>query len=52
VTRDYTVSIVSAYRLSTNKITLSDLNKDIPGNEPQGAWCQDEIFGGKVPVVM
>jgi hypothetical protein len=28
---DFTVCIVSAYRLSTSKITFSDLNKDIPG---------------------
>jgi hypothetical protein len=27
----FTASIASAYRLSTNKITLSDLNNDIPG---------------------
>jgi hypothetical protein len=31
--RDFTASIASAYRLSTSKITLSDLNKDIPGLE-------------------
>jgi hypothetical protein len=31
--RDFTVSIASAYGLSTSKITLSDLNKDIPGLE-------------------
>jgi hypothetical protein len=30
---DFTVSIASVYRLSTSKITLSDLNKDIPGSE-------------------
>jgi hypothetical protein len=29
--RDFTASIASAYRLSTNKITLSDINNDIPG---------------------
>jgi hypothetical protein len=29
--RAFTASIASAYRLSTNKITLSDLNNDIPG---------------------
>jgi hypothetical protein len=21
------------------------------GLEPQGAWCQDELIGGKLPVV-
>jgi hypothetical protein len=30
---DFAASIASAYRLSTNKITLSDLNKDPPGLE-------------------
>jgi hypothetical protein len=29
--RDFTASIASAYRLSTSKITLLDLNNDIPG---------------------
>jgi hypothetical protein len=29
--RAFTASIASAYKLSTNKITLSDLNNDIPG---------------------
>jgi hypothetical protein len=29
--RDFTASIASAYRLSTSKITLSDMNNDIPG---------------------
>jgi hypothetical protein len=29
--RAFTASIASAYRLSTNKITLSDLNNDVPG---------------------
>jgi hypothetical protein len=28
---DFTASIASAYRLSTNKITLSDINNDLPG---------------------
>jgi hypothetical protein len=32
-TRDFTASTASAYRLSTSKITLSDLNKDTPGLE-------------------
>jgi hypothetical protein len=32
-TRDITASISSAYRLSTSKITPSDLNKDLPGLE-------------------
>jgi hypothetical protein len=31
--RDFTASIVSAYRLSTSKITLSDLNKNTIGLE-------------------
>jgi hypothetical protein len=31
--RDFTASIASAYRLSTSKITLSDLNKDLTGLE-------------------
>jgi hypothetical protein len=30
-TRDFTASIASAYRLSTSKSTLLDLNKDLPG---------------------
>jgi hypothetical protein len=30
---DFTASIVLAYRLSTRRITLSDLNKDLPGLE-------------------
>jgi hypothetical protein len=30
-TRDFTASIASAYKLSTSKITLFDLNNDIPG---------------------
>jgi hypothetical protein len=29
--RDFTASIVLACRLSTNKITLSDINNNIPG---------------------
>jgi hypothetical protein len=29
--RAFTASIASAYRMSTSKITLSELNKDIPG---------------------
>jgi hypothetical protein len=32
-TRDFTASLASAYRLSTSKITVSDVNKDIPGLE-------------------
>jgi hypothetical protein len=28
---DFTASIASAYRLSTSKVTLSDINNDIPG---------------------
>jgi hypothetical protein len=28
--RDFTASIASAYRLSTNKVTLSNINKDTP----------------------
>jgi hypothetical protein len=30
---DFTAFVVSAYRLSTRKITLSDLNFDLPGPE-------------------
>jgi hypothetical protein len=30
---DFIASIASAYRLLTSKITLSDINKDIPGLE-------------------
>jgi hypothetical protein len=30
-TRDFTASIASAYRLSTSKITLWDINNDLPG---------------------
>jgi hypothetical protein len=33
VQRDITATIASAYRLSTSKLTLSDLNKDLPGLE-------------------
>jgi hypothetical protein len=29
--RDFTASIASAYRLSTRKVTLSDINTDLPG---------------------
>jgi hypothetical protein len=29
--RDFTASIASAYRLSTSKITLLDINNDLPG---------------------
>jgi hypothetical protein len=29
--RDFTASVASAYRLSTSKVTLSDINNDIPG---------------------
>jgi hypothetical protein len=29
--RDFTASIVSPYRLSTSKITLSNINNDLPG---------------------
>jgi hypothetical protein len=31
--RDFTASIASAYRIATSKITLLDINKDIPGME-------------------
>jgi hypothetical protein len=31
VSRDFTISIASAYRLSTNKFSLSDVNTDLPG---------------------
>jgi hypothetical protein len=33
VARDFTASIVSAYRIATSNITLLDINKDIPGLE-------------------
>jgi hypothetical protein len=33
VARDFIASIASTYRPSTSKITLSDLNKDLPGLE-------------------
>jgi hypothetical protein len=29
--RDYTASIASAYRLPTSRITISELNSDLPG---------------------
>jgi hypothetical protein len=29
--RDFRTSVASAYRLSTNKVTLSDINNDLPG---------------------
>jgi hypothetical protein len=28
---DFTVSVASAYRLATSKVTLSDINNDLPG---------------------
>jgi hypothetical protein len=31
--RHFTASVASAYRIATSKITLSDINKDIPGLE-------------------
>jgi hypothetical protein len=31
--------------------TKVQLKKKIAGREPQGAWCQDELIGGKPPVV-
>jgi hypothetical protein len=31
--RDFTASIASAYRIATSKITLLDVNKDMPGVE-------------------
>jgi hypothetical protein len=37
--RDFTVSIASAYRLSTSKITLLDLNNDLP--------CLDSLLNDK-----
>jgi hypothetical protein len=33
VARGFTASIASAYRLLTSKVTLLDLNKDLPGLE-------------------
>jgi hypothetical protein len=33
VVRDFTASVALAYRLSTSKIKLLDLNKDLPGLE-------------------
>jgi hypothetical protein len=33
VIHNFTASIASVYRLSTSKITFSDLNKDLPGLE-------------------
>jgi hypothetical protein len=27
------------------------LAEKISGSDPQGAWCQDELIGGKQPVV-
>jgi hypothetical protein len=26
-------------------------NKKISGQECQGAWCQDRLIGGKLPVI-
>jgi hypothetical protein len=31
--RDFTASVASAYKLATGKVTLSDINKDLPGLE-------------------
>jgi hypothetical protein len=33
VGRDFAASIALTYKLSTRKVTLSDLNKDLPGLE-------------------
>jgi hypothetical protein len=35
---------------SRDPSTLS-VEKKKPGHEPQGAWHQDELFGGKQPVI-
>jgi hypothetical protein len=32
-------------------ISRVQLKKEISGHEPQGAWHQDELIGGKLPVV-
>jgi hypothetical protein len=44
--------------LSSEKMLHTDYNrngsvakKKISGREPQGAWCQDELIGGKPPFV-
>jgi hypothetical protein len=29
----------------------SVVERKISGCDPQGAWCQDELIGGKPPVV-
>jgi hypothetical protein len=31
--------------------TIGELCEKIPGREPHGAWRQDELTGGKLPVV-
>jgi hypothetical protein len=44
--------------LSSERILRKDynrkgsvVNKKISGRDPQGAWCQGELIGGKLPVV-
>jgi hypothetical protein len=32
-------------------VTVRAQSKEISGREPQGAWRQDELIGGKPPVV-
>jgi hypothetical protein len=27
------------------------VEKKVSGREPQGVWCQDEVIGGKPPVL-
>jgi hypothetical protein len=40
--RDFTASTASAYRLSTSKITLSDINNDLPGLDRLLKQTEDE----------
>jgi hypothetical protein len=46
VGHDFSASIASAYRLLTSKITLSDLNKDLPGLEslPKHKWRLKKLW--------
>jgi hypothetical protein len=56
--RDFTESVASAYRLATNKITLTDLRSDLPGPDRllkykkrmKKLWQETRDPGCKTPV--
>jgi hypothetical protein len=37
--------------LHKDQARYGSVAKKISGHDPQGAWCQDELIGGKPPVV-